>query len=288
VQLESALATVQQNFNDERTRRLNVEVSLSNTANDVKEKERSAKELLAHLNRLSAQEGELKATHASLQKENKRLLNRVEELEVNNQHLGRSINAPRPRSTVDDDRAGYLQVQLEELQESHRRQGAELRSTAERLQRAQTQVTQSENEGLAAQKKLRAELQRVQEALEEKDEELAYLRNHAGADSDRERQLLSRIEDEEVKVQTLEFTIRQQAEELRSKGNADRLVRSAEKRAETEARKVEELQNQLSRLRDDLSRADERVDKESHTVSDLSAQLSELQRTHRGVVQEKT
>jgi chromosome segregation ATPase len=288
VHLERSLASLQQDLNNERTQRQNIELALATANNSIKEQERASQEQLAHIHRLSTQEDNFRAGQTSLQQENKRLLRRVEELEVNNQQLGRSVNAPRSHAATDDDRAAYLQHQLEELQESHRRQTAELRSTAERLQRAQGQLTQSQNEGLATEKKLRMDVQRLEEAIEEREEELGYLRNQAGGDSSREQQLLSRIEEEEARVQALEFTVRQQTEELKSKGNADRLIRAAERRADAETRKAEDLNNQLSRLRDDLQSAEDRAGRDSHIASELSAQLSELERAHREVIQEKT
>jgi predicted nucleic acid-binding Zn-ribbon protein len=263
-----------------------METSLHNTANEVKEKERATQEALAHVNQLSTKEGEHMATQAALQKENKRLVCRIEELEASNQHLSQSRNVPRPQPVLSDDRATALQQQLEELQKSHQRQTSDLRSTAERLQRAQLQATQLENEGMATQKKLREEIQHMREALEEKEEELGHLQNLSGGIEDREQQLLRRIEEEEARVQTLEFTIRHQADELKVKGNSNHLLRSAERRVESEARKVEELQSQLSRLRSDLEKAEDRAAKGDTTVHEVSSRMTQLERTHRGVMQE--
>lgn len=278
---------MRQDLKKEQTLRYNAEVALS-TANDrIQENERNSRKLEANLNRLSAADDSANRNAASLEAENRRLMLRIGELEANNSALARSTNMPRSFHQSDHDRVAALQHQVLELEQSCRQHSAELRTTAERLQRAQAHATRHDNELLAAQKKHQAELTDLQDQLRDAEDELSYMRGNAGTDASREGQLLRRIEEEEARVLSLERIVQEQSEEIRKKGSADRLLAASQRKLEQSTSRVEELQSLVQRLKQDAGTADSQAQDERDRAHALSQQLSELQRKHRMVIQDR-
>jgi chromosome segregation ATPase len=286
-QLQHSLADLQRIYNNELTLRHNAELALSAAHGQIKEKEKASYDLLAEIHHLTSQQDALASTQATLQQENKRLLLRIEELKVNNEHLGRSVNAPKPQANPVDDRVALMQHQLSALQEAHRQQTNELRSTAERLQRAQALHNQATNELAATQRRHQTELDRIQGDAGEKEQELIDLRNHAESAYEHEQQLLRRIEEEESKAESLELMLRKQSDELRSKENADKALKAAERKADVELRRAEELEQQITRLHDDIQSARSSAEAEQARTQELTDRYTQLEQTHRGAQQEK-
>jgi len=118
----------------------------------------------------------------------------------------------------------------------------ELRGATAKLAQAQNDLVKVENEKLASDKRLHAELRDLRVELREKDEELKYLREEQG-DGGREEELLKRIDEDEAKIAALEMLLADapetQALKERLRHLEQRLLIESERVLEMEGRHIE-------------------------------------------------
>jgi myosin protein heavy chain len=91
----------------------------------------------------------------------------------------------------------------------------------QKLCRAQDNRNKADNERVAAERMWRAQVEALRAALEEKEEELLFMKEQ-GDDGSREEELLKRIEEDEAKIAALE-TMARGAEESKDKEKVQRL-----------------------------------------------------------------
>lgn len=113
---------------------------------------------------------------------------------------------------------------------------SDLRSAHDKLARTQTELVQSQNEHLAAEKKYKRQIAELEASLEEKNDELEVLRMQQGdGGREREEELLKRVEEDEAKILALERLIGDSQKIASVKATLDR----TERLLKAESKKVE-------------------------------------------------
>jgi predicted nucleic acid-binding Zn-ribbon protein len=263
---------------------------LANERGRIEELEREARDRQSIIDRLSSQDSLARSTHSNVQAENTKLFLRIQELEANLQQVSHAAStaSAKPRASLAEDRVRVLQQQLNDLQAMHKRDASELRSTAEKLSRVQSELDQAQNQHIALQRSSQAREAELRDAVAEKEEELAFLRAQAGdnAASSREEQLLGRIEEEEMKVQTLELTVRRQQDELDGKKNADKQIRALQRAADSATRRADDLSGHIARLEQEKRSTEEHLAGVMAEAESTSNHFAELQNIHRRLLEE--
>jgi chromosome segregation ATPase len=158
----------------------------------------------------------------------------------------------------------------------------DLKNANEKFAHVQADLVKTVNEKLAVEKKLRAELKSKEEALEEKEEELEFLKGQQGDGivSGREEDLLRRIDEDEAKITALERLLGDDRE-LKSakealKKTEQKLQAEIKKAAESNARHVELVQEREDAL-DQLEKAHDHIDTLNQHIREREARIHVLQ-----------
>jgi myosin protein heavy chain len=238
------------------------------------------RDLEATLERLSHTSDEHQAHWVKVEKEKTTLEARVKELEVQLRTVpplspaftpGRRI--PKPRSSsLSNIRINTLEQDLTGLRSQLASKGTEVENMSQRLSRALQDRNKAENERIASERKLHAQIEHLQAALDEKDEELAFLRDQGG-DGVREEELLKRIEEDDAKIAALEIMLRDADDSKESKEKLRRLEISLnEERQQRD--QLEERCFELARERDEALDA---LGEARQEVAGLAGELEERQ-----------
>jgi predicted nucleic acid-binding Zn-ribbon protein len=269
-----------------------VEIALRQAEDKIKSQERDAIELETALQRLSSSADGSKADYIKLQAENSKLEIRVRELQANIDQLASTpvtpapsrSRLPRPRSSsLSNIRVSTLEQQLEELQNASTRKDGELRATQEKLGRAERDLTRLQNERMALEKAFQTREAALEGAIEEKNEELEYLRTQAVPEAQaREQELLDRIEEDEAQLAALQHMVE------KMETDAKRNARMDSGKTEEQLKKLQtKLQAQTLKT-NDLEAQCEELLRHKHTSSDqiknANTELSRLQ----AVLEERT
>jgi chromosome segregation ATPase len=203
---------------------------LNNALEKHKESSREVRDLEATLEHLSRTSDEHRAHWAKVEKEKTTLEARVNELESQLRTVsqpapsftpGRRI--PKPRSSsLSNIRINTLEQDLTGLRSQLANKGAEVGNMSHKLSRALQDRNKAENERIAVERKWQDQIETLQTALDEKEEELAFLREQLG-DGSREDELLKRIEEDDAKIAALEIILRDTDDSQEHKGNLRRL-----------------------------------------------------------------
>lgn len=132
----------------------------------------------------------------------------------------RQMTKPRS-SSLSNIRITTLELDVTELRSELIRRDAEMEHITQKLCRAQDNRNKADNERVAAERMWRAQVEALRAALEEKEEELLFMKEQ-GDDGSREEELLKRIEEDEAKIAALE-TMARGAEESKDKEKVQRL-----------------------------------------------------------------
>lgn len=255
---------------NEKINSQNVQSALSGTQEKIKAKDLESRELQANIEKLSYRSDETSTYNTKLEREKGVLEARVRELEVNFQQLSCPPSTPgrlrvhRPRSSsLSDFRITTLEQELRDARASLAHKETELRSASEKLARMQTEAMQVDNRMIAVERKLKMQLSVLGSSLEEKEEELAYMKDQQG-DGSREEELLKRVEEDEAKIAALEMLLKDNRELQSIKESlkqAEHKLRSEMEGAEArEIELVKEKEEALDELEDARTHIDKLTD----------------------------
>ncbi|TFK41836.1 hypothetical protein BDQ12DRAFT_677245 [Crucibulum laeve] len=256
LRLEADLAQRSHDLRNEKNTSQNFETALNAAQERIKEKELEAKGLHITLESLSHTSNEHHSRSLKLEKENSTLQSRIGELQA---ELRQTATHPTPdhhstqlsRSSSDAhlSKIVNLEHELVEVRGSLATAETTLQLANQKAAHLQNELNQVENEKIANERKLGKKLSELSAAVEDKEEELVYLREERGNGS-REEELLKRIEEDDAKITALELLLRgdEEVKEIR-----DRL-RCTEEQLQDKLRKLfesEERQIELSREKED-------------------------------------
>lgn len=192
-----------------------MQAALNAAHGKVKDKSLETRDLQATLEAISHTSDEHKARGDRLEREKSMLDARVKELESGLREAPqrlptatpnqRGISRPRS-SSLSNFRLTTLEQDLIEARASLATKDTELGTVHQKLSQAQNDLIAVENEKLAMERKFKAEVGELQAFLEEKEEEMVYLREQQG-DTGREEDLLKRIDEDDAKIEALEMML---------------------------------------------------------------------------------
>ncbi|KAK7063994.1 Wd40 containing snare-dependent exocytosis protein [Favolaschia claudopus] len=288
VSLESTLAKCTEDLRNENLAAQNAAAALLGVQEKLRAKDLETRALESTLESLSHTSNSSNARGTKLEKEKTTLEARVRELEGNLRQL--SSPAPtaatpsrhrtpsrRRSSSVSDTRITTLEQDLKDARTSLAQRDTELRTATAKLTQAQSGLVKVENEKVASDKRLHAEIRDLRVALQEKEEDLRYLRDQQG-DGGREDELLKRIDEDDAKIAALEKLLALAPE---TKTLKEKLRRLEQKLVIESERAVEMDVRQVELVREKEEALDEREEAQARI-----AQLSEELRQHMKQVQQ--
>jgi DNA repair exonuclease SbcCD ATPase subunit len=212
--LEEDIRRCTEECQNQKTARENVDLALNSVNEKLKASEKVSRDLQATMDLLvSRSEGDKtksSQTQSTLERENNKLLTRVRELESECRHLKVStvssksscVDPPQPSS---DPRTTWLEQENDRLRQLSTSHEESMKAASDRLTSLQASLAKAENEKVANERRMQTQLNDLEEKLEEREEELAYLRQQVGDDStaEREQQLMNRIDEDQAKIEQL-------------------------------------------------------------------------------------
>lgn len=220
LELEAALTRRNDEFQNERLTRQNVEAALAATQQSLKASEQTTQELYSTLDTLSSRAESSGADKLKLERDNLSLHQRVRELQMEiaaketteqtqlrHSQTNRNAGARgRPRSSsVSTFRVTALEREVAESNTRSNKQAMELRDARNRLASTQADLVRLENEKVAIERRLNKQLQEVEAERDTYKDELNAMQEKGGDDAAaREENLLERLGDEERRVVALE------------------------------------------------------------------------------------
>ncbi|SJL06365.1 uncharacterized protein ARMOST_09701 [Armillaria ostoyae] len=297
LRLETDLLRCNDDLRNEKLVSQNAASSLLAANEQIKTKELENKELLSNLDHLSRQSDGHTMRATKLEKEKNTLEARMKELEVNLRDLSSTPVSPPARhrslhrgrsSSLSNLKISTLEIELADVKAALAAKEGEVRVLS---QKVGNEAMKIENEKIAMERAAQKQLDEMQALLEEREEELDYLRGGSGGGSEREEDLLRRIDEDGAKIDALELLLgdaddaKVLAEKL--KVAEHRLQMEMQKVFECTSRQVQLVQEKEQAL-DELEEVRERVSfleqtvhvRETHVdalkreVSDLQAQVA--------------
>ncbi|KAJ7109927.1 hypothetical protein C8R44DRAFT_800953 [Mycena epipterygia] len=290
VTLESTLAKCTDDLRNEATAAQNAAAALAGAHEKLRAKDLEARELEATLQSISYKSDTLNTRGTKLEKEKSTLEARVRELEGDLRQLSspaptattparqRATAARRRSSSVSDTRLITLEQDFKDARASLAQKETELRAATAKLAQVQNELVKVENDKVASDKRLQAEIRDLRVALQEKSEDLEYMKEQQG-DGGREDELLKRIDEDEAKIAALESLLADAPETQTLKDRLRRmeqkLLIESERAREMEARHIELIREKEEAL-DEVGEAQERLSKLSDDLSEKETVIGEL------------
>jgi myosin protein heavy chain len=257
----------------------NLQAALTAAHGKVKDNSLETRNLQATLEKISHTSDEHKARGDRLEREKSMLDARVKELETQlrqtPKHLPtttpnrREISRPRS-SSLSNFRLSTLEQDLIEARTSLATKDTELRTLHQKLSQVENDLITVDNEKSAMEKKFKAEVGELQAILEEKEEELCYLKELQG-DTGREEDLLRRIDEDDAKIEALEMMLRGTEDSKQLKEKLQRVegqvCRERKHIAELEDRQIQLVREKEEAL-DELEEARRNIDGLKQKLSD--------------------
>ncbi|KAJ7751199.1 hypothetical protein DFH07DRAFT_529180 [Mycena maculata] len=274
VTLESTLGKCTEDLRNESLTAQNAAAALAGAHEKLKAKDLEVRELEATLVSISHKSETFNTRGAKLEKEKATLEARVRELEGDLRQLSSPVptaatparqRATRGRSSsASDTRIVTLEQELRDARVLLAQKEPELRCATAKLAQVQGDLLKVENDRLATEKRLQAEIRDLRVALQEKSEDVEYLKEQQG-DSGREDELLKRIDEDEAKIAALEMLLKDASE---TKSLKDQL-RRMEQKLLVESERVLDMEGRHIEL---VREKEEALDE----VEDAQAQISKL------------
>ncbi|KAG1783583.1 hypothetical protein EV702DRAFT_1273838 [Suillus placidus] len=297
LRLESDLARRSDELKIEKMTSRNGEAALLAAQDRLKAEERAARELEATLDTMSCQSESVRAQTFKLETEKRNMESRVRELErmlentkpqpTANSRLPQRGGRPRS-SSVSSFRSPALERELNDTKVLLADKEKTLRDMEMKLARAQEDLVKTQNTQFSAEKTMQARIAELTSVIEDKDEELEVLKSSQGAGNamEREEELLKRIDEDEVKIKTLENLLREQQSgptqaaydklQRRLRAESEKLTCS-EKRVRDLMEEKKEAHDACADIRQELDRADRLLHDSENRVRALTVIESGLQ-----------
>ncbi|KAG2368805.1 hypothetical protein BDR07DRAFT_1457096 [Suillus spraguei] len=274
LRLESDLARRSDELKIEKMASRNGEAALLAAQDKLKAEERAARELEATLDTMSCQSESVRAQTFKLETEKRNMESR---------------RGGRPRSSsVSNFRLPALERELNDAKVLLADKEKTLHDMEMKLTRAQEDLVKTQNTQFSAEKTMQARIAELTSAIEDKDEELEVLKSSQGAGNaiEREEELLKRIDEDEVRIKTLESLLREQ-QSGPTQAAYDKLQRRLRAESEkltcleTSVRELmeekKEAQDASANIRQELDRANQLLHDSENRVRALMAIESGLQ-----------
>lgn len=194
----------------------NLQAALTAAHGKVKDNSLETRDLQAILDAISHTSDEHKARGDRLEREKSMLDARVKELESELREIPQHLPTTTPNrrgilrqrsSSLSNFKITTLEQDLIEARTALATKDTEFRTVHQKLSQVQNNLLTVDNEKLAMERKLKAEVGELQASLQEKEEELGYLKEQQG-DTAREEDLLRRIDEDDAKIEALEMMLR--------------------------------------------------------------------------------
>ncbi|KAJ7786606.1 hypothetical protein B0H16DRAFT_1491052 [Mycena metata] len=283
ISLESTLAKCNEDLRNESLAAQNAAAALLGAQEKLKAKALETRELEATLETLSHKSDNFNARGARLEKEKGTLEARVRELEGNLRQLSspaptvatpsRQRATRRRSSSVSDTRIITLEQELKDTRVTLAQRETELRGATAKLAQTQNDLVKIENEKLASDKRLQAELREIRVALQDKSEELEYMREQQG-DSGREDELLRRIDEDDATIAALKKLLADAPETAELKER----LRRVEQKLLIESERVLDMEGRHIELIREKEEALDEVEEARNEISNLSDALHQKER----------
>ena len=243
--------------------------------------ELNERELQSHLEVLSLREDAAKEGISKISREKKVLEARVKELDAEVRQLSapttgvpKKMGRARASSvSMGNFKSAALEQDLNDTRASLAIKEKQLCIANEKLNRAQTQLVQAQNEQMAMEKKMQRKVEGLEASLEEKDYELDGLRaQQASGGHEREEELMRRIEEDEAKISALEILV---GESHKLQSIKDALKRT-EKQLEEEIGKSKESKKQCVELVREREKILDELEKARKVLYDREAEIKVL------------
>ncbi|KAF8899076.1 hypothetical protein BD779DRAFT_58463 [Infundibulicybe gibba] len=216
LQLEAEASQRYEDLRNAKIASQNVQAALDSAHDRFKAKEMETRDLQEILERVSYTSDEHRAHGARLEKEKSILEARVRELDAAVQESkfptttsngSRVFSRPRS-SSVSNTKVVVLEKELNDVRARLSGRETELQAITQRLSQIQSQLMKADNEKLAMERKMSERLAELTSLLEEREDELEYLRSGQD-DGSREKELLKRIEEDGAKIAALECMMKE-------------------------------------------------------------------------------
>ncbi|KAF8910135.1 hypothetical protein CPB84DRAFT_1672923 [Gymnopilus junonius] len=285
LQLETDLQQRSEDLRNEKIASENVKAALLTAQEKNRTTNLEIRQLESTLERIAHTSDEHNSRGTKLEREKSMLEARVREMESNLRELAQSQptitpgrRATRPRSSsLSNLRITTLEQDLLEVRGALAKKETDLQAVSQKLAQIQRDSMQADNEKVAAEKRWSSQLETLQASLEDKEEELRYLKEQQG-DGSREEELLRRIEEDDAKIAALEIMLRGQED---SKELKERLRRTEAQLKDQQQRLKEEEEHRVELIRekeealDELDRVHRNLSKELEDRKALEQTLKE-------------
>lgn len=270
MQLEGDLQQRTEDLRNEKIASQNVQSALRNVQGHARSNSLEVLELQSMLDKVSHTSDEHRDRCSILEKEKSKLAVHARELELQLREA-RAVAAQTPSGTLASRRRSSslsnikvtrLEQDLEETQILLKKRDSELQIVNQKLSNVQQEFLKIQNDKVANERRMMAQVNGLQSTLEEREEELAYMREQQ-RDGSREEELLRRIEEDDAKITALEALIRSDdSKELRDRvqrletqrSEAHRRLQKAEERCFELVREKEEAFDELEEAKEENSR----------------------------------
>ncbi|KAK0208922.1 hypothetical protein DFS33DRAFT_1306416 [Desarmillaria ectypa] len=287
LRLETDLSQCNDDLRNEKLTSHNAASSLLAANEQIKAKELENKELLSNLEHLSRQSDGHAIRATKIEKEKNTLEARMKELEANLRELSSTPVSPPTRqrslhrgrsSSLSNLKISTLEIELADVKVALAAKEGEVRVLSQKVGNEAMKV---ENEKIAMERAVQKQLDKMQALLEEREEELDFLRGGSGGGGEREEDLLRRIDEDGAKIDALELLLgdvedaKVLAEKL--KVAEHRLQIEMQKTFECTSRQVQLVQEKEEAL-DELEEVRERVTSLEQTVHERESHIDALKR----------
>lgn len=248
LRLDAELNQRSEDLREEKIASENAKAALLGAQERGKSSNLELRQLENTLERISNTSDEHKARADKFERDRVMLDARIKELESHLRDATQSNTAAtpgrrmaaRPRSSsLSDFRITTLEQDLLEVRGTLAKKETDFQMANQKLAQVQKDLIKADNERAALERRWNEEVSTLKSSLEEKDEELVFLREQQG-DGSREEELLRRIEEDDAKIAALELMVR---EEEDSRELKERL-RNVETRLKEECRQRNEVKEQ--------------------------------------------
>jgi hypothetical protein len=287
LRLEKDFKQCTQDLVNEKNASQNIQAALSAAQERIKQEELAAKDLQATIDLLSHKNDGSTARTTKLEQEKGMAEARIRELEANLRHA--TVEPPAPPMSRIPSRGSRkrsssvspsLQQELNDVRAVLSKKETDLRLATDKFTRAQTDLTKVSNEKIAMEKRMQSQLEALKASLDDREEELEYLKEGQGdGGRAREEELLQRVEEDEAKILALEMLVRDSGDCRQLKQTLKRaetkLMAEVKKAADAEARQNELVKEKALAL-DELENAQEETKRLERIVTKKEASIEAL------------
>ncbi|KAH9486241.1 hypothetical protein JR316_0000305 [Psilocybe cubensis] len=285
LQLEVDLNQRSEDLRNEKIASENAKTALITAQEKTKSSHLELRQMESTLERISNTSDDHKGRSEKLEREKTILESRVKELESNLRNVtqpnatatpGRRTISRARSSSLSNFRITTLEQDLLDVRDSLAKKECHLQTVSQKLAQASQDLMKADNEKSAIEKQLGSQINTLKALVEEKEEELEYMRQQQGEGS-REDELLKRIEEDDARIAALELMLREEegARELKER------LRKMENALKEEQQRGADAQERCKELSKANQKALDQLIETRQEVQRLAGDLQEMERRER-------